>query len=173
MKGGFEMRNVSVLGAAVILAGLCAGLLTGCGATGSSAPDPSAFEISYSNAELTRLDVEQNRLHYVWSMPKQKQQPELAKGLGDFNQHEFKTDLSNAQIEELRKWVAKHDVFSFAAEYPPADAESRDDTLDSRLTVVCGGRRHSVAWDKTSQCPKVKVAVGELIRIVFGIMAGQ
>lgn len=167
------MRNVSVIGAAVVLAGLYACLFPGCASTESSAPDPAAFEISYSHAKLTKVDVMGNRLHYVWSMPKQKNQPAMAQDLGDFNRQEFKTELSDDQLEKFREWVARHDIFNFEAEYPPADPESKGAALSSRLTVVCDGRRHSVAWDRTSLCPKVNVATGELIRITFGIMAGE
>jgi len=152
-------RSICLFLFAVVLSGaLCGCRLAGLGA--QEAP----LTIAYNRAGLTIIDVKDGRLSYTWHTLKRNLRVPR-QDMSSYDRHGFEAQLTSAQQQLLRDWVARRQVLTFAKRYPPADPDSYGAAFHYSLSVAHRGKARSVAWDGTSKCPQVNQAADALVRM--------
>ena len=129
-------------------------------AAASAEAQTSSLGIDYNGAALTRIEVNDDVLKYVWYTPKHVLL--MRQNLDSYDKHVFQTRLTPAQTVWLDTWAVRDHVFALRRLYPSTRPGSYGTAFRFTLTVRRGSVSHVSDWDDTSHAKPAWTAAQEL-----------
>jgi hypothetical protein len=127
---------------------------------------PASFSLSYAYAGLTEITVTDGKLRYVWHTPRRQDDEAgpLQSCPTEYDRHQIDVRLTDKELGTFREWVARHEVFGLAKDYPSSSGgRARGAAYRSGLSVVQGDKKQAVTWVGDSKIPKdLDTAISEL-----------
>ena len=138
---------------------------------------PGAISVSYTHAGLDDIAIKDGKLRYVWHTERRRDngKPGDRSNAEGYDRHQVDIWLTDKELVRARQWAARHKLFEFDRDYPsPPGSTSRGGAFQSSLSIVQGGKKHTIGWAGDSNTPEsLGLAVADLIALVDEIQKSR